>query len=399
MLTGNQLNKYAEVLLWALTTARKGSYRKKDIILIRYDLDAVHLAEILQAKLLDLGMHPVLRMGATSRMECNFFEKADEHQLLFNAPGERELLSQLNGSIYLNAPESLTHLRKIPPSKIGRAVIARKPLRDILDRREERGLFSWTLCMLPTPELAKQAGLSMKQYESQVMRACYLDKGAPVAEWERIHREAGTVKGWLNRMKIKALHIESDNVDLKVAPGAERKWVGISGHNIPSFEIFLSPDWRGTEGTYYANQPSYRSGNVVDGVRLTFRKGIVAKVEALKGETFARKQIAMDKGACRAGEFSLTDKRFSRINRFMANTLYDENFGGRYGNCHLALGSSYSDTYRGDTAKLTREKKERLGFNDSALHWDLVNTEKKRVTALLESGKRRVIYEDGIFKC
>jgi aminopeptidase len=81
----------------------------------------------------------------------------------------------------------------------------------------------------------------------------------------------------------------------------------------------------------------------------------------------------------------------------MANTLFDENFGGTYGNCHLAVGSSYSDTYDGNQAALTRERKERLGFNDSALHWDLVNTERKTVTAHLTSGKQVVIYENGMF--
>ena len=82
----------------------------------------------------------------------------------------------------------------------------------------------------------------------------------------------------------------------------------------------------------------------------------------------------------------------------MANTLYDENYGGRFGNCHLALGSSYSDTYDGDPARLTKERKKSLGFNDSALHWDLVNNEKKMVTAHLGSGKKIIIYENGMFK-
>ena len=94
----------------------------------------------------------------------------------------------------------------------------------------------------------------------------------------------------------------------------------------------------------------------------------------------------------------MTDKRFSGIDKFMANTLFDENHGGLYGNCHLALGSSYSDTYDGDPSALTKEKKKKLGFNDSALHWDLVNTEKKKVTALLRSGKKIIIYENGLFK-
>jgi aminopeptidase len=82
----------------------------------------------------------------------------------------------------------------------------------------------------------------------------------------------------------------------------------------------------------------------------------------------------------------------------MANTLYDENYGGRYGNCHLALGSSYSDTFDGDPAGLSKDMKRKLGFNDSALHWDLVNTEKKTVTAHLKSGKKVLIYADGMFR-
>jgi len=105
----------------------------------------------------------------------------------------------------------------------------------------------------------------------------------------------------------------------------------------------------------------------------------------------------MDKGANKVGEFSLTDKTFSKISRFMANTLYDENYGGKFGNCHIALGASYSDTYRGDPSRLTKEIKKELGFNDSALHWDIVNTQKKRVTAHLSNGKTCVIYDNGSF--
>jgi aminopeptidase len=118
---------------------------------------------------------------------------------------------------------------------------------------------------------------------------------------------------------------------------------------------------------------------------------------AASGENFVKQQLRMDHGADKVGEFSLTDKRFSRINRFMANTLFDENFGGRQGNCHIALGSSYSNTYSGDAKKLNLSLKQKLGFNESALHWDLVNTEKKRVTAHLKSGEALVIYENGRF--
>jgi len=397
MFTANKLEKYANVLIWALKSARKGRYKKNDIVLIRYDPAGQKLAEILQGKLLDMGLHPLLRAGLTPDMERNFFDKSNTKQLVFEAPGDREMYSALHGSIYLYAPESLTHLKGIDPKKIGKAALARKPLRDILDKREEEGNFGWTLCMIPTDELAKQAGLSLKQYGAQVIKACYLDKRDPVQAWKNIFRRALAIKKWLGSMDVSHFHVESENMDLLIKPGKMRRWVGISGHNIPSFEMFLSPDWRGTEGVYYADQPSFRSGNYVEGVRLTFKKGVVVNIEARKGKDFISGQVAMDKGAKRVGEFSLTDKRFSRIDRFMANTLYDENYGGRYGNCHLALGSSYSDTFDGDPRKLTKERKEKLGFNDSALHWDLVNTEKKRVTAHLQNGKQIVVYENGMF--
>jgi len=397
MFTEKQLDRYADVLLWALKTARTKAFKKNDIVLIRYSTPALRLAETVYAKLLDMGIHPVLRTNPTATMEQNFFERSNNRQITFQPPGEKELFNHLNGGIFLNAPESITHLSHIDPKKIGKFAVARKYLRDILDARDQAGDFGWTLCTYPTKEQARHAKLSLKAYAAQIVNACFLNKTSPVSHWQEIYHGATSIKKWLNSMKVNFYHIESDHMDLIITPGEKRQWIGISGHNIPSFEIFLSPDWRGTKGIYFANQPSFRSGNYVKGVRLEFKKGSVVKIEAQKGKDFVVKQLSMDKGANKVGEFSLTDKRFSRISTFMANTLFDENYGGNHGNCHLAVGSSYIDTYSGNPKELTEEKKKKLGFNDSALHWDLVNTEKKRVVAHLASGGKVTIYENGIF--
>ena len=398
MLTDEQLGKYADVLLWGLKKARKQKFKKNDVILVQYDPAALKLAAILYERIIDEGMNPVQRMGLTTAMERHFYEKTNNRQLVFRAPGDKELIEHLNGRIFLRAPDSLTHLKDIDSKKIGKFLISRKPLREIMDRREERGLYSWTLCTLPTPELVRQAKTTGRTYAAQIVRACYLDHEDPVREWEQIYRTVGGIKQWLNQMNVKYFHIESQNCDLKITPGKQRRWVGISGHNIPSFEIFLSPDWRGTEGVYHANLPSFRSGNYIEGVRLTFEKGVAVKIQAAVGEDFTVKQLTMDPGAGRIGEFSLTDKRFSRIDRFMADTLFDENFGGAFGNCHIALGSSYTETYAGNPAEMTKVLKKKLGLNDSALHWDLVNTEQKTVTAHLWSGEKCLIYADGRFQ-
>jgi len=397
MLGAKHLERYADVLIWGLKTARTKRFKKGDIVLLRYDVAALPLAEVLYARLLDMGLHTLLRTVLTPRMEHDFYIRSDSKQLVFRVPGDKELFSHLNGSISLRAPGSITHLSDVKPDKIGRAIVARKYLNDILDRREAEGEFGWTLCIYPTEELARHAGLSLEEYSEQIIRACFLRNGDPVETWKTIYQDAQSIKKWLNSMKVMYYQVESANVHLTVTPGQQRKWVGISGHNIPSFELFLSPDWRGTEGRFYADQPTYRSGNYVQGVRLEFKTGSVVKAYAEEGDEFLRRQIQMDHGANKLGEFSLTDKRFSRINTFMANTLYDENYGGRSGNCHVALGASYSDTFDGDPKDLVPEKKKELGFNDSALHWDLVNTEKKRVSAHLTSGKCITVYEDGMF--
>ncbi|HET57078.1 MAG TPA: aminopeptidase [Deltaproteobacteria bacterium] len=396
-LTADHLDRYADVLIWGMLTARTQRFRAGDIVLIRFDRPALELAEILYGKLIDRGMHVIARMNPTPRMEQDFFGKGRKRQLSFLPPGESSLMESLNGSIYLHAPDSLTHLRDVDSRKIGTALVARKKLRDILVTREEQGSYGWTLCVYPTKELARQAGMSLNRYTRRIVEACFIDNPDPLARWNEVYREAITVKRRLNSLDITSLHIESAGTDLVVTPGRQRKWIGVSGHNIPSFEIFLSPDWRGTSGVYFADQPSFRSGNYVRGARLEFEKGRVRSATAEEGQDFLQKQIRLDPGARRIGEFSLTDRRFSPIDTFMADTLFDENYGGRYGNCHIALGASYSDTYAGDPAELTRERKRSLGFNESAIHWDLVNTEKKTVTARLASGKHMIIYEKGVF--
>ena len=398
MFTKEELRKYAETLWWGLSTARTGTYQPGDFILLRYDHDALPLAEAVYELLIEKGLNPVQRLNLTVPMDRSFFGAPDEDQLKAIAPGDRELAEHLNGLISLIAPASLTHLSGVDPKRIGTAAVARKFMRDIMEKREISGDFGWTLCAYPTPALAESARIDMAAYKEQIMRACFLSEADPTAKWKEIFDMAQTAKAWLNGMNVAEFHVESEHTDLWVNPGEQRRWLGVSGHNVPSFELFLSPDWRGTHGVYYADQPSFRSGNYVEGVRLEFKDGVAVDATAKQGEAFVKNQLSMDQGASRLGEFSLTDRRFSKIDTFMANTLFDENYGGEHGNCHVAVGASYADTFAGDQRTLDAAKKSELGFNDSALHWDLVNTEPKKVTAKLKDGSILTVYENGEFQ-
>ncbi|HUV84709.1 MAG TPA: aminopeptidase [Methanosarcinales archaeon] len=397
MLTKKQTEKYADVMVWGLKKARRRKFKKGDIVSVNYDVAAIPLANAMYDRLIEDGLNIIPRGYMNEPMEYSFYSKGSKKQLEFIGSWEKDYFGSLAGVVSLMAPDSLTHLKDVDTKKITMHKKIRKQFRDIMEENESKGLFGWTLSVCPTEEPARQARLTLKQYTNQIVKACYLNDPDPVATWEEIFNEAIEIKKWVSSLKVKYFHVESNKMDLRIYPGEKRQWLGVSGHNVPSFELFVSPDCRYTEGKYYADIPSFVNGNYVEGLELNFKNGEVISAYAKSGEDFVHKYLDTDKGAVRLGEFALVDKRFSKINKFMANTLFDENFGGPNGSCHIALGMPYYDTYKGDPSTLDATAKKDLGFNDSAIHWDVINSENKTVTAYLTSGKSTVIYEKGSF--
>jgi len=397
MFSEDILDNYADVLLWGLELARRVPFKKSDLVLVRYDLPALPLAEALVVRLHELGRVPVLRVEPTPRMEQAFYSQGNPKRLLFEIPGERELYQQLAGSIRCIAPAALNHLEAVDPELFQIVQQGRKDLQSILNARERAGLFGWTLGVYPTEPLAAQAGLGLAAYAEAVKRACLLGGGSPVTQWKLLRRELQALVDRLNALDLRSIRVQSASMDLLLRVGERRKWVCLTGRNIPSFEVYISPDWRGTEGSFLADLPSHRHGQCIRDVKLEFRRGEVIACAASKGVELALSQLTSDFGANKLGEFALVDKRFSRIDTYMANTLFDENYSGPHGSCHIALGQSYANTFSQDPATLTVEAMQQLGFNCSSLHWDLVNTESKRVTATRRDGDKLCLYEDGQF--
>jgi aminopeptidase len=115
--------------------------------------------------------------------------------------------------------------------------------------KEQAGRLSWSLCLYGTPSMAQEAGLSLEEYWEQIIEACYLQEEDPVGKWKEVQGEIEEIKEKLDALQIKGLHIKGEDVDLHIRLGAYRKWLSGGGKNIPSFEIFTSPDWRGTRGS------------------------------------------------------------------------------------------------------------------------------------------------------
>jgi aminopeptidase len=328
----------------------------------------------------------------------DFYELASDEQLdRFPAHYMRGLVDEMDHQVSVIAESDPHALDTVDPARIMRRGKSMSQLLDWRGEKENAGKFTWTLGLYGTPAMAAEAGMSEQEYWEQIIHACFLDSEDPLVNWREVGERLDRTRERLDALDIERLHVVGEDADLWIGLGEKRRWLGGRGRNIPSFEIFTSPDWRGTEGWIYCNQPLYRYGNLVKGVRLTFAEGCVTEASAEENERVLTEMIATE-GADRVGEFSLTDRRFSRITRFMAHTLYDENVGGAFGNTHIAVGRAYQDAYTGDPSELTPEQWEELGFNNSTVHTDIVSTTDRTVTAQLRGGEERVIYRDGEFQ-
>ncbi len=389
------LDNYARVMIdFALGKGR--GVKEKDVVYLQYDAEAEPLALAVFKRILERGAYPMLKSNE-EKFERLMFETASDDQLKF-FPKEytKTLIDTIDHRLYLIAPTDPFLLKDIEPKKIVMGNKSKRAIRKWLFEKEDKGGLTWSLCLYGTEGLAREAGMTIKDFWQQIIRACHLNEVNPIAAWQDTFRQIKSIKEKLNKMPIDKLHLVSEKTDLYISLGTRRRFQGGGGANIPSFEIFTSPDWRGVNGHIFFNFPLYRYGNIIKNIYLEFKDGRIVKARADKNEALLRAMVAQ-KNADKIGEFSLTDKRFSKIDRFMANTLYDENFGGDYGNSHLAVGTSYHDCYVGDIESMTEKDWEKLGFNESIEHCDIINTNKKTVTAVMRDKTEKLIYQDGIF--
>lgn len=392
------LKKYANVLVNFALNSGLG-LKSGEVVYLQAPTSALPLYRALYREIIRAG--GIIVSGLSDNISGTdrfFFEHATDKQLTSFLPNYyKGLVDDIDHRIALLSEHDVHELDGIDPRKIMVRQKSMKLLRDWFSDKEQRGKHTWTLALYGTESMAKEAGLSINDYWGQIIKAVYLDKASPVAHWRRINDEVQRISNKLTSLQITKVHMQGEDVDLHVSIGENRRWLGGTGRNIPSFEVFTSPDWRGVDGWIRFNQPLYRYGPVIKGVELFFKNGRVVNAKSKTNENLLKEMIAVDNGAARIGEYSLTDRRLSRITKFMAETLFDENMGGKYGNTHIALGASFPETYKNAGKIISKKKLGSLGFNDSAVHTDIVSTTDRTVTATLPGGEQQIIYKSGQF--
>jgi aminopeptidase len=242
------------------------------------------------------------------------------------------------------------------------------------------GRVTWSIVAAPNAGWARQVfgEPDLDRLWEAIAVAMRLDEPDPVEAWrERTATLAGRAKS-LDALDLTSVHYRADGTDLLVGLVPGTRWTGgglVSPHgigympNLPTEEVFTSPDRRQADGTIRLSRPLVMvGGGIVEGLEVTFEGGRIVDVIAEAGADLIRTQLETDDGARSLGEVSLVDRdsRIAKAGILFHDTLFDENAAS-----HVAWGQSFPFAVQGGPA-MTADERFALGLNRSAVHTDVV---------------------------
>jgi aminopeptidase len=244
----------------------------------------------------------------------------------------------------------------------------------------DQGRMPWTIVAFPTPGWATQVfgEPDLAQLWDAVRRTVRLDEQDAVGTWHQHIRMLQNRARQLNERRFDAVRFRGPGTDLTVgllpqagwtAAGLETAWGQFYVPNLPTEEVFTTPDWRRTEGTVRATQPLVLlGGTVVRDLELTFANGRATEVKATTGADEVRGEMAVDENASLLGEVALVDEtsRVGRSGLTFWHTLFDENAAS-----HIAYGTGWPKALRLDELP-GDEELQAMGVNRSRAHTDFM---------------------------
>jgi aminopeptidase len=246
-------------------------------------------------------------------------------------------------------------------------------------RRAMFGGMRWSIAAAPNTGWAQQVfgEPDLERLWQAVGTAMRLDSADPVAEWQQRSDTLSARGRRLDALELTEVRYVGEGTDLTVGLLPGTRWTGgglvdEAGvpylPNIPTEEVFTSPDRDKADGVIRLTKPVVIAGQLVTGLVVTFEAGRIVDVKATEGVEVVRAQLETDPGSRRLGEVSLVDKesRIAKAGIVFHNTLFDENAG-----CHVAWGQSFPFAVEGGMAKTPAERFE-LGLNESSVHTDVV---------------------------
>ena len=257
---------------------------------------------------------------------------------------------------------------------------------------------NWCIAAVPNEHWAKDGlNISLEDFWTKILDICLVDGDDPYQNW--LDKLANMEKRCkiLNDYNFDYLEYQNDlGTDLKIYLPKDHIWCsgrGIHGEicNMPTEEIFTSPQYDKTEGIVYSTKPLFYNGVMIEDFSLEFKEGKVVKMEAKKGQELLESILSIDDYSCYLGECALVsyDSPINNTNLIFKETLYDEN-----ASCHLAIGMGFGECNK-NAADLRGDDLRNVGINDSNTHVDFMVGDKTLSVTGVKDGKKVPIIKNG----
>lgn len=268
-------------------------------------------------------------------------------------------------------------LADLDPALVGRA--DPREIRAATLEHVAAARFNWTIVAGPSAGWAAQVfgEPDLERLWDAVVTATRLDEPDPVAAWRDHTRMLQARAAALDAAGFDAIRFRGPGTDLTVGLLPRSRWLcgafetetGIEHlPNIPTEEVFTTPDRRRAEGRVRSTAPLVAAGTRVTGLEVRFAGGRIVEVSAATGAEIVREQLVVDAHASHLGEVALVDgsSRVRRTGLVFCDTLFDENAA-----CHIAYGDSIRHAVALE-GEQSRDELIALGVNVSGVHTDFM---------------------------
>jgi aminopeptidase len=282
---------------------------------------------------------------------------------------ERAAAMEGNASLGTTGDPEPDLLADLPGERVGRARM--KDLVEVIMPLYQHRTLNWSGCAYPNEGWATKVfgEPDVERLWEAVAFCTRLNDDDPVQAWrehiDRLDRRSKT----LNELGLDAIHYTGPGTDLTVGLLDNAAWKSALFHtssgieyvpNMPTEEVFTTPDCRRADGTIRSTRPLALAGEIVEGLQLTVESGKIVDVQAEKGADVVKGQLATDERAAYFGELALVDgtSRVGQTGTTFFDTLYDEN-----ATCHIAYGFGIPEVFDGEPGE---------GMNVSNVHTDFM---------------------------
>jgi aminopeptidase len=327
------------------------------------------------------------RAGA-GNVEVVYVDDFDRYLLAKHAPDElldrssvvqrasaTASLEQRGASVTIFGDVTPDYFREVDEARLART--RPREVRELINRVLNEQLEAWTVIGYPQRSWAERmfGAPDVERLWAEIAKTCRLDRPDPVAAWEEHLDRLAERTQLLDERRFDRLRFRGPGTDLEIGLLERSRWIGGRTEtawgqpfcaNLPTEEVYTTPDRTRAEGTLRATRPvSYAEGILVEGVELRFQGGRVVEARASSGEEFLHNHLRTDEGSDRLGEVALVaDSPIAASGLLWYHTLFDEN-----ATSHVAYGSAYTEPVEG-VEGLDEAAQEALGINQSHVHVD-----------------------------